>query len=44
MKRILILALLATVTLTTLTACQNTYHGAGQDMENMGAKMKDPNQ
>ena len=43
MKRILTLALLAAVTLTTLTACENTYHGAGKDMENMGEKMQDPN-
>ncbi len=42
MKRILTLALLAIVTVTSLTACQNTWHGAGKDVENVGEKMQDP--
>jgi len=44
MKRILMLALLATVSLGGLTACQNTWQGAGEDVETMGEKMQDPNQ
>jgi predicted small secreted protein len=44
MKRILMLALLATVSLGALTACQNTWQGAGEDVERMGEKMQDPNQ
>lgn len=44
MKRILMLALLAAVSLGGLTACQNAWHGAGEDVENMGEKMQDPKQ
>lgn len=40
MKRILTLALLAIVTVTSLTACQNTWRGAGADVENVGEKMQ----
>lgn len=42
MKRILMLALALTVSLGALTACENTWHGAGADVENMGEKMQDP--
>lgn len=44
MKRFLILALMLTISAGALTACQNAWHGAGEDMENLGEKMQDPNQ
>ena len=43
MKRFLILALSMTVAASALTACQNTWRGAGEDVETMGEKMQDPN-
>lgn len=43
MKRIFMLALALTLSLGALTACQNTWHGAGEDVENMGERMQDPN-
>ncbi len=42
MKRFLMLALTLTVAVGALSACQNTWHGAGRDVENMGEKMQDP--
>lgn len=42
MKRFLILALLLTMSAATLSACANTFHGAGRDVENVGEKMARP--
>jgi len=39
-NNLLILTLAAIATLG-LTACGNTWHGAGQDVENMGEEMQD---
>ena len=43
MKKFLMLALTAVIGLGALSACTNTWHGAGEDVENMGEKMQDPN-
>ena len=38
---ILLLALTLTTATVALSACSNTWHGAGQDVENVGEEMQD---
>ncbi len=40
MKKNLVLALSAILALSPLAACQNTVHGAGEDIENAGESVQ----
>lgn len=40
MKKYWMMVLTAIVATSALTACQNTIHGAGQDIENAGDSVK----
>jgi predicted small secreted protein len=40
-QRFTILILAAVFLVVSATGCRHTAHGAGQDMENMGEKIKD---
>ena len=43
MKKFMTLTLGLLLAATALSGCQNTWHGAGEDVENMGERMQDPN-
>lgn len=43
MKKLWIVMLAVVLGTSALAGCQNTWHGAGEDVENMGEKMQDPN-
>lgn len=40
MKKHLLLSMLAIIAATTLGACSNTVHGAGEDIENAGESVQ----
>jgi predicted small secreted protein len=42
--RQIILGLIAAFLVASTTACKNTAHGAGQDIENMGEKIQEKTQ
>jgi predicted small secreted protein len=41
MKKFMIMAFAAVVATASLAACQNTLHGAGQDIENAGESVQE---
>lgn len=40
MKKYLLLTILALMAVATLPACSNTFHGAGEDIENAGESVQ----
>ena len=42
MKKLMILTTALVLSAAALSACDNTWHGAGKDVENMGERMQDP--
>jgi predicted small secreted protein len=44
MKKFWIVMLAVVLSTSALAGCENTWHGAGADVEEMGEKMQDPNQ
>lgn len=40
MKKTMIMAMAAMVAMGSLAACQNTIHGAGEDIENAGESVQ----
>lgn len=43
MKKVVILMFAVFIGTAALAGCDNTWHGAGRDVESMGEKMQDPN-
>jgi len=42
MKKIAVCTMALLLSSVALTACENTFHGAGRDVQNVGQKMENP--